>query len=173
MRVLILHSRYRSGAVSGENRVVEDEARLLRKGGHEVGVYAPGLDELGPIDLIRSAATTIWSLGAAKKVAEAVERHHPDVVHVHNLFPALSPAVLRAVPDEVACVMTLHNYRLLCLPGTLLRDGRVCEDCLGRSPWPGVVHGCYQGSVGASGVLASSLQLHRTIGSFRRVDLFA
>ena len=36
-----------------------------------------------------------------------------------------------------------------------------------------MVHGCYQGSVAASGVLAGSLQLHRTIGSFDRVDLFA
>ncbi len=173
MRLLILHSRYRSGPVSGENRVVEDEARLLRERGHEVDVYEPGLAQVGPINLMRSVASTIWSGRAVKEVAERIARDHPDVVHVHNLFPALSPAVIRAVPDGVACVMTLHNYRLLCLPSTLFRDGHVCEDCLGRSPWPGVMHGCYQESVAASGVLASSLQLHRSVGSFRRVDLFA
>src|SRR5680860_1130697 len=109
MRVLILHSRYRSGPVSGENRVVEDEARLLREGGHQVDVYAPGGRSDGGMDLIRSAASTIWSGRSAKEVTARIVRDHPDVVHVHNLFPALSPVVLRALRG-VACVMTLHNY---------------------------------------------------------------
>jgi hypothetical protein len=43
-------------------------------------------------------------------------------------------------------VMTLHNYRFLCLPAMFIRDGRICEDCLGRTPWPGVLHACYRGS---------------------------
>ena len=41
MRILILHSRYLSVPTSGENRVVEDETRLLREGGHVVDVFAP------------------------------------------------------------------------------------------------------------------------------------
>jgi predicted ATP-grasp superfamily ATP-dependent carboligase len=68
--------------------------------------------------------------------------------------------------------MTLHNYRLLCLPATFLRDGHVCEDCLGRVPWRGVVHRCYRSSAPASATLATSLVFHRSTGSFRRVQLF-
>ena len=30
-------------------------------------------------------------------------------------------------------VQTLHNYRLVCLGGLLMRDGRPCEDCVGTS----------------------------------------
>lgn len=172
MRILILHSRYRSGAVSGENRVVDDEVRLLRDAGHEIDLYDPAVETAQMVDLARSAASTVWSRRATRQVTLRITRDRPDIVHLHNLFPALSPAVLRAVPDGVPCVMTLHNYRQLCLPGTFLREGRVCEDCFGRSLWPGVVHGCYQGSVVASSVLAGSLTLHRVIGSFRRVDLF-
>jgi Glycosyl transferase 4-like domain len=168
----MLHSRYRSGPVSGENRVVDDEARLLRDAGHVVDVFDPEVATSSALELVRSAVSTVWSLGAGREVASRIARDAPGVVHVHNLFPALSPAVLRAVPDRIPCVMTLHNYRQLCLPGTFLRDGRICEDCFGRSLWPGVVHGCYQGSIAASGVLASSLTLHRSIGSFRRVDLY-
>jgi glycosyltransferase involved in cell wall biosynthesis len=63
-------------------------------------------------------------------------------------------------------VMTLHNYRSICLPATFVRDGRVCEDCLGRPPWPGVVHACYRDSRAGSAALASSLSLHRAIGTF-------
>ena len=69
--------------------------------------------------------------------------------------------------------MTLHNFRLSCLAATLLRDGKTCEACLGRTPWRGVAYGCYRGSRAASAVLAGSLVLHRAIRSFDRVTLFA
>jgi glycosyltransferase involved in cell wall biosynthesis len=82
----------------------------------------------------------------------------------------LSPAVLRTAAAPV--VVTLHNYRLLCLPATFLREGRACEDCLGRLPWPGVVHRCYRGSAAGSASLAASLGVHRRAGTFRRVSAF-
>jgi glycosyltransferase involved in cell wall biosynthesis len=92
-----------------------------------------------------------------------------DVVHVHNLFPNLSPSVLRT---GAPTLMTLHNFRLACLPATFLREGAICEDCLGRVPWPGVVHGCYRGSRAQSAIIATSLSVHRAIGTFDRVTLF-
>ena len=36
MRILLVHSRYRSGAPSGENRVVDQEGEALEALGHEV-----------------------------------------------------------------------------------------------------------------------------------------
>jgi glycosyltransferase involved in cell wall biosynthesis len=94
----------------------------------------------------------------------------PDVIHAHNLFPMLSPSVLRA--GEAPVVVTLHNYRLLCLPATFLRDGSTCEDCLGRTPWRGVVHRCYRDSAAGSAALAASLTLHRGMATFRGVAAF-
>ena len=172
MRILILHSRYRSGPASGENRVVEDELRLLSDGGHEVEVFAPSVGDPSAAELIRTGIRVVWSRKASLEVHRRIKRLRPDVVHCHNLFPSLSPSVVREIPERIALVMTLHNYRLHCLPGILLRDGRICEDCLGRAPWPGVLHGCYQGSVAASLPLASSLALHRKLRTFERVDLF-
>jgi glycosyltransferase involved in cell wall biosynthesis len=97
-----------------------------------------------------------------------------EVVHIHNLTPALSPSVVRAASEVgAAVVMTLHNYRLLCLPSTLLRDGRICEDCVGRPvPWPGVIHRCYRGSLLGSAVVATSMGLHHAARTYDRVDLF-
>ena len=68
--------------------------------------------------------------------------------------------------------MTLHNYRMLCLPATMLRDGRVCELCLGKTPWRGIVHACYRESVAGSAALATSLTLHQRLGSFDRVRVY-
>ncbi|GIV00417.1 MAG: glycosyl transferase [Actinomycetota bacterium] len=122
---------------------------------------------------LRAAGGVIWDPGRTAEVRRLIRRHRPDVVHVHNLFPALSPAVIRAARDEgVPVVMTLHNFRLLCLPATLLRDGRICGDCVGRFPWPGILHGCYRGSRAQSVPMAISLGLHRGIGTFDRVTRF-
>jgi glycosyltransferase involved in cell wall biosynthesis len=71
-------------------------------------------------------------------------------------------------------VQTLHNFRLLCPNALLFRDGRVCEDCLGRSvPWPGVVHQCYRGSLAASTGVTTMLAAHRALGTWRKaVDVY-
>lgn len=173
MRILILHSRYQSGPASGENRVVQDEVLLLREGGHIVKAWVPTTPDLRGIDLVRAGVGAVWSRRAVSETRRLARRLRPDVVHVHNLFPMLSPAVLRAVVDEgVPVVMTLHNYRLMCLPATLLRDGRVCHDCVGRIPWPGVLHRCYRGSALASLALASSITTNSALGTFDRVALF-
>jgi glycosyltransferase involved in cell wall biosynthesis len=168
MRILVLHSRYASGHLSGENRVVADEARLLAQAGHEVRVWAPSGEGLRGLGAARAGAQAVWSRAAARTMRD----FRPEVVHCHNLFPLLSPAVLRQASSETPVVVTLHNYRLLCLPATFVRDGRSCEDCLGRVPWPGVLHGCYRGSRAASAPLALSLALHRAVGSFDRVSLY-
>jgi glycosyltransferase involved in cell wall biosynthesis len=172
MRILVLHSRYLSGGVSGENRVVDDETKLLREAGHQVWLWDPTPTTTSGLQLLRVGVKTIWSTSAVTKVRELIRQTRADIVHCHNLFPELSPAVLREASSQAAVVMTLHNFRSLCLPATFVRDGRVCEDCLGRLPWPGVVHGCYRGSKAGSAVLASSLALHRTLGTFDRTTLY-
>ena len=171
MRILILHSRYRTGPASGENRVVDDETELLRRNGHDVDLFVPEIGTPGIRELASVAMGTIWSRRSVAEVGRRIDRWKPDLIHCHNLFPALSPAVIRAARD-VPVVVTLHNYRFMCLPSTLYRDGHVCEDCLGRAPWPGVVHRCYQGTSSASAVLATSLVLHRMIDTFRHVDRY-
>lgn len=174
MRILVLHNRYRSGDTSGENRVVRDETALLREAGHEVVSWEPEPDVETPTERARAAVDAVWSGRAARRVRALVEGHEIDVVHAHNLFPSLSPAVLRAARDAgAAVVVTLHNYRYLCLPGTLIRDGRACDVCVGHVPWRGVVHRCYRDSRAGSATIATSLTLHRSFSSFDAVDRFA
>jgi glycosyltransferase involved in cell wall biosynthesis len=60
-------------------------------------------------------------------------------------------------------VQTLHNFRLHCPQAMYLRDGKVCEDCMGKLPWRGVVHGCYRGSRVQTAVLAGMVSWHRAI----------
>lgn len=173
MRILVGHSRYQSGPVSGENRVVDDEVELLRRGGHDVLLWDPEAATSSGFGLAKTAQQAVWATESVDHLRRAMREHKPDVVHFHNLFPALSPAVLRAASSAgVPTVMTLHNYRLLCLPATFLRDGKVCEDCLGHLPWRGIVHRCFRDSLAGSAAYAASLSLHRRIKSFERVALY-
>jgi glycosyltransferase involved in cell wall biosynthesis len=173
MRILVLHSRYLSGQTSGENRVVEDETRLLADAGHDLQTWTPSLSDSRGLGAVQLGARAIWSRNAVRVVRRLVRNQRSDIVHCHNLFPLLSPAVIAAASAEgAAVVMTLHNYRLLCLPATFLRDGRTCEDCLGRLPWRGVIHRCYRDSALGSAVLASSLALHRATRTFGQVTLY-
>jgi glycosyltransferase involved in cell wall biosynthesis len=170
LRILILHSRYLSGSISGENRVVEDEASVLTDGGHSVCVFQPA------VDMKRSrlalATDVVRSGSSISEVRRLVAEHRPEVVHVHSVVPRLSPWVLRVLPSPTPLVMTLHNFRLMCLPATFVRDDAICEDCAGRVPWRGVVRRCYRNSGGASAALATSVTVHRGLGTFNRVDLF-
>ncbi|WP_460361807.1 glycosyltransferase family 4 protein [Thermus antranikianii] len=146
---------------------------LLREKEHEVAEFTSRNHELEGMPPWRQGLVTLWNQGAYRRVREAIRQRRPDLVHVHNTFPLASPAVIHAAKAEgVPVVMTLHNYRLLCVNALFFREGRVCEDCLGRLPWRGVVHGCYRDSRLASLGVASMLALHRALGTWNLVDRF-
>ena len=96
----------------------------------------------------------------------------PHAIQVHNVFPMISPSVVRVAKEHgIPIVMFVHNYRLACLAGTLMRAGKDCRDCLdSESMRAGVRHGCYRGSRGQSALMAVSSIVHAT--TWRSVDRF-
>jgi glycosyltransferase involved in cell wall biosynthesis len=171
MRILQIHAPYRHGG--GEDSVVRDEASLLRAAGHEVAVHHVP-NPRGNAKTLTALALAPWNPAAASEVRRVVKRFRPDVAHIHNTWFRLSPSVPPAVHElGVPVVMTLHNYRLLCINGLLLRDGKVCEDCVGTHPWRGVWHRCYRGSGPLSVLAASTIALSRTRHSWdHAIDRF-
>ncbi|PSM40470.1 glycosyl transferase [Streptomyces dioscori] len=165
MRVLVVHNRYNSAQPSGENNVVDQEAELLRAAGHRVEVFERRSDDIAGRSLLGKGALPLlvpWNPAVRSELADRLRTERPDVVHIHNVFPLLSPAVLAACADaDVPAVATLHNYTQVCPPGTLQRDGRPCTECVGSSPLPAVRHGCYRGSRLATVPLAVSLSVNR------------
>ena len=150
MRVLVAHNLYRSGTPSGENDLVRAEIELLSDGGLEVGSFLADSDDIPPgmRGVLTAAPGPLYSRTGVRRFSEMLRAFRPDVVHVHNVFPLISPWVVRvAAAAGVPVVQTVHNYRHGCINGLHLRDGRTCTDCLGtRLGLPGVVHGCYRGS---------------------------
>lgn len=166
MHVLVVHNRYSSAQPSGENRVVDEEVGLLRAAGHRVEVFERRSDDIAGRSLLGKAAVPLlvpWNPAVRTELAARLRAERPDVVHVHNVFPLLSPAVLAACADVgVPVVATLHNYTQVCPPGTLHRDGRPCTECVGSAvSLPAVRHGCYRNSRLATVPLAVSLSVNR------------
>jgi len=151
LRVLVVHNRYRSGDPSGEDAVVDRETALLREAGHQVDTFERASDEIAQMSRPAQAlvvARMAWSAPSRRAFAERLADRRPDVIHVHNTVPLISPSVLAAAAERaVPVVATLHHYRQICPSGQLYRDGRVCHECVGRRlPLPAIRHGCYRGS---------------------------
>ena len=172
MRVLMVHAAYQQRG--GEDSVVDTEVTLLRDHGHEVQLYLRHNDEATSAGRISVASQALWSRRSEADVGRLVETFKPDVVHVHNTWPMVSPSVYwPAFKAGVPVVQTLHNFRLMCPQAMFLREGKICEDCLGTLPWRGVLRGCYRKSRVQTALLASTVQLHRAVGSYERaVTLF-
>ena len=166
LRVLIAHNAYQLRG--GEDAVVEAERDLLLAHGHAVDVFQRSNESLRSMSPAKAAIDTIWSRDAVASLSETIARFRPDVVHFHNTFPLISPAAYRAVRAAgLPVIQTLHNFRLHCPQAMYLRNGKVCEDCLGKLPWRSVVHGCYRESRAQSAVLSSMLVVHRALGTYR------
>ncbi|HMD45471.1 MAG TPA: glycosyltransferase family 4 protein [Acidimicrobiales bacterium] len=159
MRILQVHNRHR--LAGGEDMVVENERALLRAGGHEVVPYVVDNPASGP-DAARAMVTSPWNAAAARHLAEVARLHRPDVVHVHNTWFALSPSVFGALSGGGwPTVATLHNFRTVCVNGLLLRDNRICHDCVGTHPWAAVRHRCYRDSAPLSALAALTIATAR------------
>lgn len=178
MRVLLVHNFYGSAAPSGENQVFEAEKAMLQSRGHEVAEFTRQSDEIrgqGVWGNIKGAVATPWNPWSAGAIRQEVARFLPDVVHVHNTFPLISPSIFHALAGTgVARVLTLHNYRLFCPAAIPMRAGQVCTDCLDRrSVLPALRHGCYRKSRLATVPLALNVALHRAAGTWsHQVDAF-
>ena len=150
MRVLIAHNRYRSAAPSGENRLVDAEIVLLRDAGVEVVTMITDSDDIAgrARGMLRAAPGSVYSPSGVRRFRSLLDQTRPDVVHLHNVYPLISPAVVRvAAVAGIPVVQTVHNYRHACVNGLHMRDGHNCTDCLGtRLGLPAVRHGCYRDS---------------------------
>lgn len=144
MRIAIVHSFYSSAVPSGENRVVEDQARVLSAAGHEVHIIGRRTDDeaRGSFYAIRSATrvATGWGGNPTRELGDFA----PDVVHVHNLFPNFGTRWAGRWRGPL--VVSLHNYRAVCSNGLLFRDDNLCIECPSNGDLSAVQHACYRGS---------------------------
>ena len=163
MKICLVHNSYEQRG--GEDVVFEQEMANLKRHGHEVIVYHHSNTEIkshSPLAQISLAKNSVWSGDSRKEFSDLLDKHAPDLVHVHNTFFVISPSIYSACRERgIPVVQTLHNFRLICPAYTFYRNGSICEECLTGSLWNSVRHGCYRESRVMTATLATILSWHR------------
>jgi glycosyltransferase involved in cell wall biosynthesis len=174
MRILFAHNQYQRPA--GEDVVVEAELELLRSHHHTVDLFAVDNQSIqGAIAKAKAAVSAVYSFHNKQRFQEKIHQFKPDIVHVHNFFPLLSPALYDACHEsQIPVVQTLHNYRIICPSAKLFRQGQICESCVGKTvPLPGIINRCYRDSAVQSAAVAAMITTHNLCQTWqKRVDAY-
>lgn len=175
MKVVVAHNRYTAARPSGENIIVDTEIAQLSEAGVEVIPFIRNSDDIPSLSAGQKALlpiSPIWSPSGTRELAKILEMERPNLVHLHNPYPLLSPWIVRtAHAHGVPVIQTIHNYRHVCAAATFVRDGHECHDCVGRRiPTPAIKHNCYRDSKAQSVIMATALAAHR--GTWHSVDRF-
>lgn len=134
MKILVIHNKY--GKFSGEEAYVESQINVLRAYGHQVSTYFRSSEEIDKMTLgkVKAFTTALYNRKSIKQLTDLIRMEAPDVVHIHNLYPLISPAILPVIKKMgIPIVMTIHNYRLLCPNGLFYTKGAICEKCTGKA----------------------------------------
>jgi len=175
MNILQIHNYYLFPG--GEDVVLKNEYELLTSKKHTVLQYLKNNSEIANYSSFQKGKLffdTSYSKKSYREILELLKAEKPDVVHVHNTLPLITPAVYYACSElNIPVVQTLHNYRLLCSNAYLFRNGKVCEECLGKSLYHSVKYGCYRYSRIQTFVLARMVEKHRKLSTWNtRIDAY-
>lgn len=173
-RILYIHNDYANP--SGEEQAAQSIVGLLRAHGHEVFWFKRSSTEIAGSfgGKVKAFFAGIHNPLAARKLAEKLDRTKPDIVQVQNIYPLLSASIFRAIKDRgIPVVMRCPNYRLFCPNGLHLRNGRVCEKCLGfgREFWC-VLRNCEDNVFKSTGYALRNAFARKTKRILKGVDMF-
>lgn len=174
MKLLLVHNKYQSNNIGGEDIVYQNELESLQSklGKENVYSYKVSNDDISKIKLFFD----IWfNKYYYKEVKKIVQDNNIDLVHIHNFYPLLTPSVFKASKDAGAKVVhTLHNYRLWCISGIFYRDEYgVCELCdKSKFSLQGIFSKCFRKSMIQSVLAQLSFWFYRSTKVFDNIDYF-
>ena len=174
MKILLVHNKYKQPG--GENVVFESEGELLSNNGHFVERLVFDNSSIKTfIDKCLSGLKAIYNPVSAQKLKEKIERFKPDIIHVHNFVPLVSPSIFYVAKKfNIPTILTLHNYRLICPSATLLYKGKIYERSVHSVfPFDAIIKGVYRNSRLQTAAIAIMVAVHNVMGTWRnKIDFY-
>lgn len=137
MRVLHVYNNHRG--FGGSDKALASTIAALRQGGVEVHEFVRDSRDLpaGMAGKLRAAAGGVYAAEAVRGFRALLARQRFDLVHVHELYPLISPWVMPAATRAgVPVVMAAYDFRLSCPVATHHTRQAACFRCLGgREHW--------------------------------------
>ena len=143
MKILMVHNEY--GIYTGEEAAVDGLGDLFSANGHEVIPFKKSTRGRrdGLSNKLNAFFSGIYCHQGMNELEKVLKKDKPDLIHINNLYPFISPPALFVCHQaEVPIVMNVHNYRLICPTGLMMRDNKPCEDCLNKGEWGCIKHNC-------------------------------
>ncbi|PVY41320.1 glycosyltransferase family 4 protein [Pontibacter virosus] len=174
MRILQVHNHYKISA--GEDTVFYAEAALLESHGHTVDKFTLSNEDVNSIsEKLGAALGVVYNTRSARMIEEKIKAFQPDIIHVHNFFPLISPAVFDVAHKlGVPTVMTLHNYRLICPSAYLHYNGRTHMENVHKTfPLRAILDKAYRNSMFQTASVVLATGVHKLLGTWQqKVDRF-
>jgi len=123
-----------------------DLANILKAHGHNVAFFSTknannlptkwskyfvtyrDLNQGGILHSLRNSLALIYNWEAKRKMRSLLTEFKPDIVHLHNVYYHLTPAIMDEVNRQgIPMIMTLHDYKLVSPNYNLFLRGKVWE----------------------------------------------
>lgn len=169
----------------GSDRYFLDLSDLLQRNGHQVSylVSANGKNVVDSRFAVRGFNVEspslmdipgfIYSPHAVAQLRRLIKHERPEVAHLHIYYGQITASILSVLKEYgIPVVQTLHEFKLLCPVSSMVRDGRLCEECADGSYWRAVWHRCNRGNLVRSLVTATESYVSNTLGARESIDHF-
>lgn len=173
MKILQVHNYYKQRG--GEANVVENEKLLLEQNGNIVDTfYVHSSDLKGAFAELKTAFKMPFSKKYLVISKDRIQASKPDVIHVHNTFPIISPSIFYAAKElGVPTIFTLHNYRLIYPNALLMHNGEIDRRTINGSAKFVVSDKVYKNSILKTLAVARLIEFHKKKNTWNtKVDKF-
>lgn len=193
MKLLFINNFFSN--YGGTEITIYEQANLLRADGHEVYFFAtdksPFLENieyaeffpkytdyssLSKIQALKNINKPFYNFEAKNKLELLLDKIQPDLVHYHNIYYHLTPAVLKpCFKRNIPTIMSLNDPRLMCPGGTLmLKNESYCKNelCLSGNPIHCLTNTCKNNSLKESSLVVAEYLFNKFHNLYDRVSAY-
>jgi len=181
-------------AKGGADKHFLDIIRLLEKNGHKVAVFSMEHEKNLPSpwkkyfvskvgytgeysfwQKVKGAARMFYSFETKRKINGLLDEFQPDIVHIHNIYHQLSPAILFEIKKRnIPIVMTVHDFKIICPNHSLYHNGKIYDRCKNGKYYQCFLDKCVKNSYAKSFLAMAEMYWHNCLLKTykKNVDLY-
>ena len=114
----------------------------------DVGYFVSSSDQYLSNNYLKKLKSVFLSLHnhtLIKKIINQQKVGKYNIWQIHNVFPFMSPSVYaEAFRMGIPVIQYLHNYRMSCVNGYFLNDGKTCKSCINGNFLKAGLTGCWR-----------------------------